>query len=148
MTLLSCDFAMTLESANKTSDKHLTPKYFYSYLFFISISATCILQCTTYIFSKSDWLWYWRYSIFISFILYYIMYYVLLLGITFSPQHDFNAFFFLILKCMPVYMTEATLNANNNVDICSISSKFHMWMYGRINTYMYKKSMFRIPLSF
>ena len=29
-------------------------------------------------------------------------------------------------------MTGATLNANNYIDICSISSKFHMGMYERI----------------
>ena len=29
-------------------------------------------------------------------------------------------------------MTEATLNSNNYVDICSIPSKFHMCMYARM----------------
>ena len=29
-------------------------------------------------------------------------------------------------------MTEATLNANNYIDICSIPSKFHMCMYERM----------------
>ena len=29
-------------------------------------------------------------------------------------------------------MTEAALNANNNVDICFIPLKFHMWMYDRM----------------
>ena len=30
-------------------------------------------------------------------------------------------------------MTEATLNANDNVDICLILSKFRMWLYDRMS---------------
>ena len=31
-----------------------------------------------------------------------------------------------------MYTTEATLNANNYIDICSIPSKFNMCMYDRM----------------
>ena len=38
-------------------------------------------------------------------------------------------------------MTEATLNANNYIDICSIPSKFHMCMYERMkNIYAQNQS--------
>ena len=32
-------------------------------------------------------------------------------------------------------MTEATLNVNNYIDICSTPSKFHMCMYDRMKIY-------------
>ena len=44
----------------------------------------------------------------------------------------FNAFSPFIFKYRPVYMTDATLNANFYFDICSIPSKFHMCMYDRM----------------
>ena len=42
---------------------------------------------------------------------------------------NIHCFFFLL-----VYMTEATLNAYNNVDISSIPSKFFMLMNDRLKT--------------
>ena len=44
----------------------------------------------------------------------------------FMKINYFNAFFFFVFKYRPVNttMTEATLNVNNNVDICSIPSNF------------------------
>ena len=44
-------------------------------------------------------------------------------------------------------MTEATLNANNNIDICSIPSKFHMCMYDRMKI-IYAKNQSSIHYSF
>ena len=35
-------------------------------------------------------------------------------------------------------MTEVTLNAHNNIDICLIPSKFHMLMYDRIGICTHK----------
>ena len=43
-------------------------------------------------------------------------------------------------------MTEATLNANNYIDICSIPSKFHMCMYEKMkNIYAQKQSSIHCP---
>ena len=43
-------------------------------------------------------------------------------------------------------MTEATLNANNFIDICSILSKFHMCMYeGMKNIYAQNESSIHCP---
>ena len=59
------------------------------------------------------------------------------LGANFLSQHDFfvkinisyfNAFSLFIFEYRPVYMTDATLNAYNFIDICSIPLKFHMCM--------------------
>ena len=53
----------------------------------------------------------------------------------------FNAFPLFIFKYRPVYMTEATLNANNFIDICSIPSKLHMCKYERMkNIYAQNES--------
>ena len=38
-------------------------------------------------------------------------------------------------------MTEATLNANNYIDICSIPSKFHMCMYEKNEEYLCTKAV-------
>ena len=52
-----------------------------------------------------------------------------------------NAFSLFIFKYRPVYITEATLNANNYIDICSIPPKFHMCMYERMkNIYAQNQS--------
>ena len=52
------------------------------------------------------------------------------LFITIRKSYSFYHFFH---KYRPLYMTEATLNANNNIYICSIfSSKLHILMYDRI----------------
>ena len=45
-------------------------------------------------------------------------------------------------------MTDATLNANNYIDICSIPSKFHMCMYYRMKIVMHKISQAYIVLAF
>ena len=46
----------------------------------------------------------------------------------------FDVFSLFILKYRSVCMTQANFDTNNNLDICSISLKFHMWMYDRIFT--------------
>ena len=50
------------------------------------------------------------------------------------------------LTCVCMYITEASLNAINNNNICSIPSKFLMWMYDRIKyiSIQYQRS---IPIS-
>ena len=45
-------------------------------------------------------------------------------------------------------MTEATLNANNYIDICSIPSKFHMCMYEEWRIFMHKISQAYIVLAY
>ena len=50
----------------------------------------------------------------------------------------FNVFPHFIFKYRQVYMTEATLNDDNNIDICSIYSKFYIHMYDSI-IYIYAK---------
>ena len=45
-------------------------------------------------------------------------------------------------------MNEATLNANNYVDICSIPSKFHMCMYEKKRIFMHKSSQAYIVLAY
>ena len=79
------------------------------------------------------------------------------LGANFLSQHDFLWRLtspsstlppppFFIFKYKPVYMTEATLNANNYIDICSIPSKFHMCMYERMkNIYAKNQSSIHCP---
>ena len=43
-------------------------------------------------------------------------------------------------------MTEATLNANNYIEICSMPSKFHMCMYERMkNIYAQNQSSIHCP---
>ena len=51
-----------------------------------------------------------------------------------------------ILKLWPVYMTDSTLNVNNNVDICLIPLKFHMWM-SYMMTIMYTWNQWSISSS-
>ena len=59
---------------------------------------------------------------------------------------EFNAFPLFIFKYRPVYMTEATLNPNNYIDICSIPSKFHMCMCDRMkNIYARNQSSIYCP---
>ena len=66
------------------------------------------------------------------------------LFITIRKSYSFYHFFH---KYRPLYMTEATLNANNNIYICSIfSSKLHILMYDRIKN-MYTQNQRSIPLS-
>ena len=58
----------------------------------------------------------------------------------------FNAFPLFTFKYRPVYMTEATLNANNYIDICLIPSKFYICMYERMkNIYAQNQSSIHCP---
>ena len=93
----------------------------------------------------------------IAYILYYSQKFVPhpFLGANFSSQHYFlwrltspssTLSPLFIFKYWPVYMTEATLNANNYIDICSIPSKFHICMYERMkNIYAQNQSSIHCP---
>ena len=122
-----------------------------SFSIFIFTSAICICNAWPMSsFLKGDSLWYRRCAISRSLIL--LKSHALCIILRSFPAYPFgcklfnatrlfikisttysNAFFLFILKCRPVYMIEVTLNASNKVDICSIASKYHMFMYDRLN---------------
>ena len=88
-----------------------------------------------------------------TFIKHYTQKFVLhsLLGQTFQRnttlyENKHILFLPFILKYRPVYMTAATLNANNNVDIRSISSKFNSWIGDRIKN-LYTQNQWSMHLS-
>ena len=93
-----------------------------------------------------------------TYILYYSQKFVphLFLGQTFYRNATFcenlhflfQRFPLFIFKYRPVYMTEATLNANNYINICSIPSIYHMYMYDRWWIFMHKISQAYIVLAY
>ena len=108
-------------------------------------SSNLYFKCFTDVFFQGESLRYLRYATFRYLLLHSnVIHYVLyshvcsssLLGANVSTKHDFfcklNPLSQRVLPfhplIMPVYMTEATLNANNNVDICLIPLKFDMWV--------------------
>ena len=113
----------------------------------------------TYVFFKDNNLWYPIYITFISWLPYQNSIHSVLYPKVCSPSllwcklfiatrlfvkiniSYLNAFSLFIFKYRPFYITEATLNANNYIDICSIPSKFHMCMYDRLkNIYAQNQS--------